>query len=177
VHNTVGFWQPQPDFRIVEKLDAVPSTFLPFPDLELEAIYEDLVVNFTEYQKKMVLRALAREPNADLAMFYFEQPDGSGHQFLLTDPRQPTDPPNPASIGAGQDPVKAARYRKYLGTAYRVANEAVQRIIEEVGTDRHGVPGSNVFVVSDHGFAPFHTAVNLSAFLVSKGFDPAKVRA
>src|SRR5262249_20490884 len=67
LHKTVGFWQPQPDFRIVEKLDAVPSTFLSFPDLELEAIYEDLVINWTEYQKNVVLRALAREPDADLA--------------------------------------------------------------------------------------------------------------
>ncbi len=177
IHATVGFWQPQPDFRIVEKLDAVPSTFLPFPDLELEAIYEDLVVNWTKYQTNVVLRALAREPNADLAMFYFEQPDGSAHQFLLTDPRQATDPTNAASIGSGQDPAKVARYRKYLGSAYRAANDAVQRIIETLGTDRHGVPASNVIVVSDHGFAPFHTAVNLGAFLVAKGFDPAKVRA
>src|SRR5262245_3148772 len=177
IHSNVGFWQPQPDFRIVEKLDAVPSTFLPFPDIELEAIYEELVVTWTEYQKNVVLRALAREPNADLAMFYFEQPDGSEHQFLLTDPRQATDPTKPASIGAGQDPAKVARYRGYLRTAYRAANDAVQRIIEAVGTDRHGVPESNVIVVSDHGFAPFHTAVNMGAFLVSKGFDPAKVRA
>ncbi|HZF20673.1 MAG TPA: alkaline phosphatase family protein [Burkholderiales bacterium] len=177
IHTTVGFWQPQPDFRIVEKLDAVPSTFLAFPDLELEAIYEDLVVNWTKYQTNVVLRALAREPNADLAMFYFEQPDGSEHQFLLTDPRQATDPTNPATIGAGQDQAKVARYHKYLRTAYRAANEAVQRVIEAVGTDRHGVPHSNVIVASDHGFAPFHTAVNMGAFLASKGFDPAKVRA
>jgi type I phosphodiesterase/nucleotide pyrophosphatase len=34
-----------------------------------------------------------------------------------------------------------------------------------------------VIVVSDHGFAPFHTAVNMGAFLAAKGFDPAKVRA
>ncbi len=110
-------------------------------------------------------------------MLYFEQPDGSGHQFLMIDPRQPSDPRNPNSIGPGQDPAKRARYWNYLRTAYRVANDAVQRIIDEVGTDRQGRPRSNVLVASDHGFAPFHTAVNMNAFLASRGFDPARVRA
>ena len=32
-------------------------------------------------------------------------------------------------------------------------------------------------MVSDHGFETFHTAVNITAFLASRGFDPAKVRA
>src|SRR5262249_32275748 len=36
---------------------------------------------------------------------------------------------------------------------------------------------SDIIVVSDHGFAPFHTAVNMSAFLDSRGFDRAEVRA
>src|SRR5262245_57795350 len=177
IHADVGYWKPQPDFRIVERIDGPPTTFGSFPDIELEAIYEDLVINWTGYQKNVVLRALAREPNADLAMFYFEQPDGSEHQFLLIDPRQATDPTNAATIGAGQDPAKVASYKDYIRTAYRVANEAVQRIIEVVGTDSRGVPQSNVIVVSDHGFAPFHTAVNMNAFLASRGFDNAKVRA
>lgn len=53
----------------------------------------------------------------------------------------------------------------------------MQRVIDAVGTNRHGAPKSDVIVVSDHGFAPFHTAVSMSAFLASRGFDPAKVRA
>jgi len=110
-------------------------------------------------------------------MVYIEQPDGSGHQFLLTDPRQPTNPTNPASIGAGQDLAKIARYRGYLQRAYRAASDAVQRLIDAVGTEAGGRPLSNVFAVSDHGFAIFHTAVDLNAFLAGRGFDPAKVRA
>jgi len=110
-------------------------------------------------------------------MVYIEQPDGSSHQFLLTDPRQPTDFTNPASIGAGQDPAKLSRYRSYLTTAYQVTDGAVQRIIEAVGVDSTGKPHSNVIVVSDHGFDIFHTAVNMTAFLASQGFDPARVRA
>jgi hypothetical protein len=174
INNNVGFWAPQPDFRIPEKLS---PGYGPFSDPELEDIYEDLVRSFVDYQTRVGLRAIEREPNADLVMIYIEQPDGSGHQFTMTDPRQASNPLDASTIGANQDPAKRARYRNYLRFAYQTANEAVQRIIEAVGTDRHGEPKSNVFVVSDHGMAPFHTAVNLGAFLASRGFDPTKVRA
>src|SRR5262245_25853823 len=174
VNTHVGFWAAQADFRIPERLS---PGFDPFPDVELEVIYEDQVRSFVDYQTRLALHAISRRPDVDLLMVYVEQPDGSEHQFLLTDPRQASDPRNPASIGGGQDPAKVARYRGYLQTAYQAANRAVQRIIDAVGTDRHGAPHSNVFVVSDHGFAPFHTAVNMTSFLASRGFDPAKVRA
>jgi len=110
-------------------------------------------------------------------MIYFEQPDGSGHQFLLTDPRQPTDFTNPNSIGAGQDPSKVARYANYLKVAYQTANAAVQRIINAVGVDASGKPNANVIVTSDHGFEIFHTAVNMNALLAASGFPSVKVRA
>jgi hypothetical protein len=174
INAAVGFWAPQPDFRIPERLS---PGFAAFPDPELEAIYEDLVTSFVDYQTRVALRAMANTPDADLVMIYIEQPDGSGHQFLLTDRRQPTSISDPGSIGSGQDQSKIARYRGYLQRAYRVANEAVQRIVDAVGTDDHGRPRSNVFAVSDHGFAPFHTAVNLNAYLASRGFNTSAVRA
>jgi arylsulfatase A-like enzyme len=177
INNNVGFWQPQADFRIVERIDAVPSTFVSFPDTELEAIYEELVREFVTYQTNVALRAISRFPNVDLAMIYIEQPDGSEHQFLAIDPRQATNPTDPNSIGQNQDPAKLARYRNYITTAYQVANQAVQRVIDVVGTDANGVPNSNILVVSDHGFDPFHTAVNANAFLTANGFDTTKVRA
>ncbi len=177
VNNNVGFWQPQPDFRIVERIDAVPSAFASFPDLDLEAIYEELVKEFTEYQTRLALRAINKNPDADFVMIYFEQPDGSCHQFLLTDPRQPTDFTNPNSIGAGQDAAKVARYAHYVQIAYQTANHAVQRVIDSVGVDASGKPNSNVIVVSDHGFEIFHTAVNLNALLSAKGIPSNKVRA
>jgi Type I phosphodiesterase / nucleotide pyrophosphatase len=73
--------------------------------------------------------------------------------------------------------VKLARYRGYIATAYQVANQAVQRVINAVGSDASGVPNSNILVVSDHGFDPFHTAVNANAFLTANGFDTTRVRA
>jgi len=177
INNNVGFWQPQADFRIVERIDGPPSTFTSFPDTELEAIYEELVREFVTYQTNVGLRAISRIPNIDLAMVYIEQPDGSEHQFLAIDPRQATNPTDPNSIGQNQDPLKLARYRGYIATAYQVANQAVQRVINAVGTDANGVPNNNILVVSDHGFDPFHTAVNANAFLTANNFDTSKVRA
>ncbi|HEY5894201.1 MAG TPA: alkaline phosphatase family protein [Chthoniobacterales bacterium] len=176
VNNNVGFWQPQPDFRIVERIDAAPSTFAAFQDTELEAIYGELVREFPKYQARVGLRAISKFPNADLVMIYIEQPDGSGHQFFLTDPRQPTDFTNPNSIGAGQDAAKVARYNTLLETAYVAANNAVQSVIDAVGVDSNGVPRSNIFVVSDHGFATFHTAVTLLPILTGAGIDTSKIK-
>ncbi|MEG4805651.1 esterase-like activity of phytase family protein [Microcoleus sp. ARI1-B5] len=174
INNNIGFWLPQADFRIPERLS---PGFDQFPDAELENIYEDQVRTIVDYQTRLAVRAIQQNPNSDLVMTYFEQPDGSEHQFLLTDPRQPTNFKDAASIGSGQDPQKVARYQNYVKTAYTAANDAVQKIIDTVGTDSDGVPQSNIIVVSDHGFAPFHTAVSSENILKNAGFDPNKVRA
>lgn len=174
INNTVGFWRPQPDFRIPERLS---PGLTEFSDVELEAVYADLVETFVNYQTDVFLRAIAQEPNADLALGYIEQPDGSEHQFLLADPRQPTDFTNPYSIGAGQDPAKVDRYQEYVLNAYQTVSDAVQRVIDTVGIDENGDLNSNIIITSDHGFAPFHTAVNMNNILANAGFDPNEVRA
>jgi hypothetical protein len=174
INTQVGFWLPQPDFRIPQRIS---PGFGPFPDEELEAVYADQVKTFTDYQTAVVLRAMQRVPDADLVLTYFEQPDGSFHQFLLVDPRQPTNPTDPSSILTGQDPARIARYATYRERAYQAANRAVEQVIQQVGVDGTGRPKANVIVVSDHGFAPFHTAVNLSSYLALRGFPTAKVRA
>ncbi|HZW87912.1 MAG TPA: alkaline phosphatase family protein, partial [Myxococcaceae bacterium] len=180
INNNVGFWRPQPDFRIPERLS---PGFGDFPDIELEAAWQDLVATWIPYQTSVAIHALRANPDADLAMIYFEQPDGSEHQFLLTDFRQPTNPRDPTSIGSpgvpagatGQDPAKVARYRTYVQNAYRAADAAVEKIIQATGVDRHGAPRSNVIVVSDHGFAPFHTAVSVTELLRRAGIDTTKI--
>ena len=90
---------------------------------------------------------------------------------------QPTDFTNPASIFEGQDSAKVDRYRTCVQAAYQAANQAVQAIIDAVGTGKHGDPNSNIFVVSDHGFAPFHTAVSINNLLARNGIDATQVRA
>src|SRR5262249_29810681 len=89
--------------------------------------------------------------------------------FTLTDRRQATDPRDPNSIGNNQDQAKIARYDSYLKFAYQQADRAVTRIMEAAG------PSTNVIVVSDHGMAPFHTAVNMTNILKSAGTDPSQL--
>ena len=182
INRNVGFWAPQADFRIPERLS---PGFTGFPDEELEAMYEDQVRSFVEYQTRVALRALQQNPDADLVMIYIEQPDGSGHQFTLTDARQASNFLDPASIGTpgdpaganGQDVAKKARYERYLKFAYQQANRAVQAVLEAVGEDHHGRPKSDVFVVSDHGMAPFHTAVSVNRLLLNAGIDLSLISA
>ncbi len=127
----------------------------------------------------MALRAIAQNPDADLIMLYFEQPDGSGHQFTLTDPRQATNPLDATTVGTpgnppgavGQDADKIARYDGYLKFAYQQANSAVEAILNAVGSRPNGEPLRDVFVVSDHGMAPFHTAVSLRNLLSNAGVN------
>ena len=166
INNNVGFWSPQPDFRIPERLS---PGFTSFPDVELEAMYEDQVKTFVRYQSEIARRAILRNPGADLVMIYIEEPDGSGHQFTLTDPRQATSFTDPNSIGANQDPAKVGRYASYVRFAYQQADRAVDSILDLVGGR------SNVFVVSDHGMAPFHTAVSLTNLLRNAGIDMSKL--
>ncbi|MCA1456845.1 alkaline phosphatase family protein [Bradyrhizobium sp. BRP22] len=166
INNNVGFWRPQADFRIPERLS---PGFTNFPDIEIETMYEDMVKTFVRYQADIGERAIRNHPDADLVMVYIEQPDGSEHQFLLTDRRQGTNPTDPNSIGAGQDPAKVERYASYIRFAYQTADKAVKQIADAAGRD------SNVIVVSDHGFAPFHTSVNLTNILRNAGIDTTNV--
>lgn len=166
INNNIGFWRPQADFRIPERLS---PGFTNFPDVEIEAMYEDMVKTFVRYQAEIGERAIQNHPDADLVMVYIEQPDGSEHQFLLTDPRQGTNPKDPNSIGAGQDPDKVKRYASYIRFAYQAADKAVKKIADAAGSD------SNVIVVSDHGFAPFHTSVSMTNILKNAGIDTTKL--
>ena len=174
INTNIGTWAPQADFRFPERIN---SGLTKFSDAELETIYQDQVKTFVDYQTKVLLRSIKQNPNADLVLGYIEQPDGSEHQFLLTDSRQATDFTDPNSIGAGQDTAKVARYAKYVETAYQAANTAVQKVIDAVGVDATGTPNSNVIVTSDHGFSSFHTAVSINNLLKNAGFDSNKVRA
>src|SRR5262249_43504010 len=47
INNNIGFWRPQADFRIPERLS---PGFTNFPDVEIEAMYEDMVRTFVRYQ-------------------------------------------------------------------------------------------------------------------------------
>jgi predicted AlkP superfamily pyrophosphatase or phosphodiesterase len=181
INDNVGCWAPQPDFRIPERLS---PGFTDFSDEELEVIYLDQVRTFTRYQTRVALRAIAENPDADLVMIYLEQPDGSGHQFTLTDHRQATNPLDNRTVGLpgklpagaiGQDRAKVRRYSGYLKFAYQQANVAVDAILDAIGSRRNGAPARDVLVVSDHGMAPFHTAVSALNLLRNAGVDVANL--
>src|SRR5262249_2675992 len=143
INTNVGFWGAQADFRIPERLS---PGFDNFPDAELESAYEDQVRTFIDYQTRVALHALRTNRDADLVMIYIEQPDGSGHQFTLTDKRQAPDPRDARTVGTpghptgaiGQDPAKVARYAGYIQTAYRTADRAVSRILDAIGREHDG---------------------------------------
>lgn len=174
INQHVGFWAPQPDFRLVQRLS---PGLAPFSDEELEKAYLDQVQTFVDYQTRVVLRAIEQNPDADLVLTYLVQPDGAGHQFLLTDPRQATNPRDASTILNGQDPAKIQRYSAYIAAAYQAADTAVQRLIAAIGTDRTGQLNRNLIVTSDHGFAPFHTAVDIEQLLKDAGLESDRVRA
>lgn len=173
VNNNVGFWADQEDFRFPERMNPGLANF---SDQELEAIGEDQNATFVDYQTRLALRAIERFPDADLVMVYIEEPDGFEHQYLLTDPRQASNPLDPNSIGHHQDPAKVARYAGHIENAYKTANEAVARIMDAL-SDGTGDLQSNVIVVSDHGFDPFHTSVSAANLLALAGIPSTKVRA
>ena len=67
--------------------------------------------------------------------------------------------------------AKIKRYADYLEFAYQRANGAVEAILNAIGSQHGGEPQRDVFVVSDHGMAPFHTAVNLRNLLANTGVN------
>lgn len=180
INEHVGSSAPDPDFRITERLG---PGFDAFDDLELEAIHRDQTTTFLDFATRMSERGMAQNPRADLVMVYLDQPDAAGHQFLLTDSRQATNPADGKSVGTrdrpagatGQDTAKIARYRRQVEFAYRAASDAVERIVQAIGVDKDGRPLSDVIVVSDHGMAPFHSAVALAALLERAGIDMRQV--
>ena len=76
INNNVGFWRPQPDFRIPERLS---PGFTNFPDLELETIYEDQVRTFVRYQTSVAERAIEQNPDADLDFIPWPGPEAGKH--------------------------------------------------------------------------------------------------
>ena len=172
INSNVGFWADQDDFRFPERINPGLTAF---SDQELEAISEDQLNTFVDYQTRLALRAIDQNHDADVVYVYIEEPDGLEHQYLLTDPRQATNPLDPTSIFPNQDFGKILRYSGHVQHAYQVANEAVGKIMDAVS--HNGKLESNVIVVSDHGFDPFFTSVSAGNLLATAGIPSTKVRA
>ncbi len=110
INENVGFWRPQADFR--------HSGAAELGLHQLPGLVSSKPSTRTWSRPSCSIRPgspcapIVKNPGADLVMVYIEQPDGSEHQFLLTDPRQASNPTDPTTIGANQDAAKVARYRE-----------------------------------------------------------------
>ena len=166
INNNVGFWAPQPDFRIPERLS---PGFTNFPDIELEAIYQDQVETFVRYQTRIAERAILPESR--------RRPRDGLHRAARR-----LRPSVHADRSAGRRPIRATRTRS---ATTRIAprwpattatwSSPTSRPTEQWSGSARPAARSNVFVVSDHGMAPFHTAVSVTNMLRNAGVDTSQL--
>ncbi len=111
-------------------------------------------VAFTTAKDEEMFYGLLEDDDWDVLMYYFEFTDRVQHMmFRFIDPKHPFYTPE----GADQ----------WGGTVLQ-AYKDMDRIVGEAM--RRKPQGSEVMVVSDHGFASFRTAVNYNTWMVKNGF-------
>ncbi|HEX9944003.1 MAG TPA: alkaline phosphatase family protein [Thermoanaerobaculia bacterium] len=99
------------------------------------------------------LLAAAQRPDWDLLMGYIPVIDEAGHQLTLTDPRQPGFSPE------RRDQLAEARRR-----VWQAVDRELARLLAALD-----LRTTVIAIVSDHGMAPIHTAVDPNALLREKG--------
>jgi len=142
IDKTVGFWPGGPDSLQLQagRID--------------EATYLEQLERLANYLRDATLLAM-KNVEWDLLLTYQPQPDEAQHQFLLLDPRQK----------GFEDEAKRKRFASYVQSAYQLADKNVKALTDAAGLER-----TNVFIVSDHGMAPFHTVIELNQILRDNGF-------
>ena len=86
--------------------------------------------------------------------FVFDTSDRIQHMFWCVD-----DEGSPT-----YDPVNAKKYGRVIHKLYQDMDNVLAAALDAANSD------TAVFVVSDHGFAPFHRSVHLNRWLVDNGF-------
>lgn len=119
-----------------------------------EAVFlED--VNFTVSKfEEMLLARLAESADWDVLIHYFEFTDRVQHMmWRYFDTEHPM-----------YDAEKAAQFGGSILEAYKRMDEIVGKVLD-------GMPeGTNIFVVSDHGFQSFRWGMNYNTWLVENGY-------
>lgn len=90
--------------------------------------------------------------------FVFDAGDRIQHMFWCVD-----DETSPTF-----DPAKAKKYGHVIRDLYRNMDDVLAAALDTADED------TAVFVVSDHGFAPFHRAVHVNRWLIEEGFMKLK---
>lgn len=102
------------------------------------------------------MRVAAARNDWDLMLGYLPVIDEAGHALLLADPRQ-----SGWSAAARREELLRARRRVWLAV-----DRELRLLLASLDLGR-----TTVVVVSDHGMAPAHTAIDLNALLRRRGVD------
>lgn len=99
------------------------------------------------------LRAAAERTDWDLLMGYVPVIDEAGHQLLLLDPRQP-----------GFTPERRDEFARARLRVWQAMDRQLARLLDTLD-----LSSTALIVVSDHGMAPVHTALNPNVLLRERG--------
>ncbi|CAM3799194.1 alkaline phosphatase family protein [Mesobacillus thioparans] len=114
--------------------------------------YEQISERFANWVTDVSL-FIKDEYQPDLLMFYAPQIDHQEHKYLLTDPRQP-----------GYTKEKSKKHAEYIRWAYKTADKTVGRTVKALDENDY------LFIVSDHGMEPAHSALEPNKVLKDNGF-------
>jgi predicted AlkP superfamily pyrophosphatase or phosphodiesterase len=113
--------------------------------------YEEISERFVNWVTDVSL-FIKDEYQPDLLMFYAPQIDLQEHKYLLTDPRQPD-----------FSTEKSKKYMEYIEWSYKVADKVVGKTVQSLDEN------DNLFIVSDHGMEPAHSALEPNKILKDNG--------
>jgi hypothetical protein len=99
------------------------------------------------------MRAAAAREDWDLMLGYMPVIDEAGHTLLLADPHQ-----------AGFSAARADELARARRRVWQAVDHELRLLMAAVDLGR-----TTVVVVSDHGMAPVHTAIDLNALLAERG--------
>jgi predicted AlkP superfamily phosphohydrolase/phosphomutase len=139
IRDRFGFFPPQDDAIALEK------------GWISRKEYEEISERFVNWVTDVSL-FIKKEYQPDLLMFYGPQIDLQEHKYLLTDPRQPD-----------YSPEKSEKYMDYIQWSYKVADKVVGKTVKSLDENDH------LFIVSDHGMEPAHSALEPNKVLKDNG--------
>jgi hypothetical protein len=99
------------------------------------------------------MRVAAAREDWDLMLGYLPTIDEAGHTLLLADPHQ-----------AGYSAARADQLARARRRVWQAVDRELRLLMAAVDLGR-----TTVVVVSDHGMAPVHTAIDLNALLAERG--------
>jgi predicted AlkP superfamily phosphohydrolase/phosphomutase len=113
--------------------------------------YESISERFANWVTDVSL-FIKKEYQPDLLMFYAPQIDHQEHKYLMADPRQP-----------GYTHENSKEYAEYIQWAYKTADKTAGKTVRALDENDY------LFIVSDHGMEPAHSALEPNKILKDNG--------